>query len=750
MSANEFRGSIGASVYESVPWWPKPPLPESSPNVVIVLLDDAGFAHFNCFGAPIDTPNVNRLASNGLRFNNFTVAAVCSPTRAALLTGRNHHSVGMSFVANFDTGFPNMRGGLPKRATTIARVLRDKGYATFAVGKWHIAPGADCSPAGPFTHWPLAVGFQRYYGFLGGETDQFHPELVCDNQAIDPPRTPAEGYHLTEDLVDHAIGMINNTKSIVPERPFFLYLAPGATHAPHHSPDEYRAKYRGRFDNGWDEHRQQVFERQKALGVIPPETELAPRNDGVKPWSELSPNAQRLAARFQEAYAAFMDHTDAQIGRLIDYLDSIGELDNTLFVVTTDNGASQEGGAIGVLDEMKWFQGIEEDPDEAVAHLDSIGTVNSHPNYPWGWAMVGNTPFKRYKQNVHWGGIRAPLVMHWPAGIDARGEVRSQFHNVIDLMPTVFEACGVEMPATIDGEPQMPVHGVSMLYAAGDASAPPARSSQYFEMFGHRAIYHDGYKAVTYHAPGTSFDDDRWELYDVARDFSECRDLAAVEPAKLRELVDRWWVEAGRYDVLPMDDRLPHQMDRVAWRGQPTARRTYVFRPPLDHLPVEACPPHGPRPFRIDADATIGRNTEGVIVNRGTGNGGYALYVKGGRLHFDYNYFHQHSHVASSVVVPEGRHTLTVDVTAIEGTRGLATLFVDGAAAGSVELPTMSRTLSSLGMDIGRCVAPVCADYARPFAFGGTLHSVQFDVPSHSPKTPDEVTAEYRERLALG
>jgi arylsulfatase A-like enzyme len=747
-----FQGVVAPDVASSVPWWPEPPMPApGSPNVVVVLLDDAGFAHFGAFGAPAATPTIDRLAEHGLRFTNFTVAAVCSPTRAALLTGRNHHAVGMSFVANFDTGFPNMRGGLPRSAATMARVLRDQGYATFCIGKWHIAPGADCTAAGPFHHWPLQQGFDRYYGFLGGETDQFHPELVCDNHLVEPPRTPAEGYHLTEDLVDHAIGMVRDVTSLTPERPFLLYLAPGATHAPHHSPESYREKYRGAFDEGWDVWRERVFARQQQLGVVAPGTELPPRNDGVPAWDSLTENERRFAARLQEAHAAFLEHTDAQLGRLVDALEEMGLLDNTVLVVTTDNGASQEGGVRGVLDEMKYFQGIEEDPDRAVERLDDIGGPDSHPNYPWGWAMVGNTPFRRYKQNVHWGGVRAPFVFHWPArlGAGAAGGIRTQFHNAIDVLPTVLEACGATMPHVVDGVAQIPLHGTSMLYALDAADAPSRRRSQYFEMFGHRAMVHDRHKAVTWHRPGTSFDDDVWELYDVVEDPTECHDLAAERPEVLADLVARWWVDAGRYDVLPMDDRLPHQMARVAWPGQVTARTRYVYRPPVSHLPVEACPPHGPRAFRIEADVTVRDGDEGVLVNRGTQNGGYALYVLGGVLHFDYNCFHDHSHVVAAVPVPAGRVSLGVHVVPAEGGAGIATVSVDGAPCGEARIPMPSRTLSSLGMDLGRCVSPVCADYERPFAFRGTIHSITFEVPDHSTRTPDEVTAEHRERLGL-
>jgi arylsulfatase len=394
--------------------------------VVLVVLDDSGFAHFGCYGSTIETPNIDALAAGGLKFTGFHTTALCSPTRACLLTGRNHHAVGMRAVSNFDTGFPNMRGAIPRSAATIAEILRESGYGTFAAGKWHLAPMYECSAAGPYANWPLQKGFDRYYGFLQGETDQFFPELTSDNHFVDPPASPEEGYHVSEDIVDRASGMVRDLVSLVPEKPFFLYLAFGATHSPHQAPQSYLQKYRGRFDAGWDVVREAWFARQQAMGVIPPETRLAPRNPGVKPWSELSVNEQRFAARLQEAFAAMLDHTDQQIGRLTDFLKSIDRFDNTVFLVLSDNGASQEGGASGVLDEMKWFNAIRESIDEAVERLDDIGGPDSHCNIPWGWAQAGNTPLKWYKQNTHGGGVRDPLVLHWPAGLKAAGERRAR------------------------------------------------------------------------------------------------------------------------------------------------------------------------------------------------------------------------------------------------------------------------------------------------------------------------------------
>jgi arylsulfatase len=443
-----------------------------------------------------------------------------------------------------------------------------------------------------------------------------------------------------------------------------------------------------------------------------------------------------------------MEHTDHEIGRLVDFLSEIGELDNTLFVVLTDNGASQEGGARGVLDEMKFFQDIEEDVDEVVQHLDIVGSPMSHSNYPWGWAMVGNTPFKRYKQNVHWGGVRAPCVVHWPSQIDDRGGVRTQFHNVIDLLPTVLDICGVPAPTQVDGVAQMSLHGTSMRYAFASATARSTRSTQYFEMYGHRAIYHEGWKAVTWHETGSNFDDDQWELYDITTDFSESNDLATARPDKLAELIERWWTEAGRYDVLPLDDRLIQTLSRPASRGLPAGRQRYVYRPPISHLPVEACPPHGPRAFSIAAEVVVAHDDEGVLVNRGTGNGGYALFVKDQRLHFDYNYFHAHTTVVSDVPIPHGRCVLGVAVEPDAG-GGRATLRIDGHDVGTIALPKLSRTLSSLGMDVGRSVAPVSDAFVRPFAFTGTIDAVVFEVPDHRPRTPEEITAEIREQLGL-
>ncbi|MCP5032074.1 MAG: arylsulfatase, partial [Actinomycetia bacterium] len=562
MPIPSFDGHIGRTLAESEPSFEMSPHPgESAPNVVVVLLDDTGFAQFGCYGSDIDTPNVDTLAANGLQFTNFHVTPLCSPTRAALLTGRSQHAVGMRSVSNHNTGFPHQRGHISDHAATMAEVLQAEGYATFCTGKWHLAPTEDISAAGPRDHWPLSRGFDRFYGFLEGETDQFHPELVIDNHHVDPPAGPEDGYHLSEDLVDQLLRMINDSKGVRPDRPFFAYLPFGATHAPHQAPQTYLDKYRGRYDEGWDVVRQRWYERQLELSIIPEGTELAPRNPGVDAWDHLPENHRKLACRLQEAFAAFLDHTDDQIGRLVDGLRDLGQLDNTILVVLADNGASQEGGPFGVMHEMKFFNGIIESPDEAVERLDDIGGPNSHTNYPWGWAQCGNSPFKWYKQNTHEGGVHVPLIVHWPAGIgaDQRGTSRRQFVNVSDVAPTIYELLGITPPTVYQGRDQLPVTGHSFAPVLGTPEAPATNRLQYFEQFGSRALVAEDngtwWKAVAKHNQGDAFDDDRWELYDLSVDYSECHDLAEANPEKLAELIDLWFSEAERHGVLPLDDR---------------------------------------------------------------------------------------------------------------------------------------------------------------------------------------------------
>jgi arylsulfatase len=746
-SGEEFQGVIGKTIDESKPWWPGPKFRKGAPNVVLVVLDDTGFSHFGCYGSTIATPNIDALAAKGLRYTGFHTTALCSPTRACLLTGRNHHAVGMRAVSNFDTGFPNMRGSTPRSAATVAEILRDNGYATFAAGKWHMAPMAECTAAGPFTNWPLQKGFDRYYGFLQGETDQFYPELTHDNHFVDPPGGPEDGYHVSEDIVDKSCSMIRDVTSLVPERPFFLYLAFGAMHSPHQAPQAYLDKYRGKFDAGWDVAREEWFARQKAMGIVPPDTKLAPHNPGVLPWADLSGNEQRFAARLQEAFAAMLEHTDDQIGRLEAFLKSIDRWDNTLFLILSDNGASQEGGATGVLDEMKWFNGMRENVDEAVNRLDDIGGPDSHCNIPWGWAQAGNTPLKWYKQNTHGGGVRDPLVAHWPAGIQAAGETRDQFCHAIDIAPTILDALGLETPTVVAGVPQMPVHGVSLAPTFADRDAKLERGPQYFEMLGHRGIWKDGWKAVTHHEAGVPFDQDRWELYHLADDFSEHDDLAASHPEKLKELIDLWWAEAETHGALPLDDRGAFALFRASMRpGMPTARARFVYYPPLSHLVSDACPPVARGWTMTTTLEHPAEGGDGALIARGSANSGFVLMVKDGRVVFDYNSFHDHARLTAQTPLAPGAHEIAVQVDRRMDGGGDMTLTVDGQVVATGNVPRLLFLISSTGMDLGRSLSPVTHDYAAPFTYPGAISKVVFQIPMDMPT--GEVKARVRAEMA--
>ncbi len=727
-SEPEFSGVIGPTYRESTPWWPPPPAALGGPNVVLVVLDDTGFAHLGCYGSEIATPHIDRLARGGLQYTGFHTTALCSPSRACFLTGRNHHSVGMRAISNWNSGYPNMRGALPAASATIAQVLRDRGYATFMVGKWHLAPMDEASAAGPFHNWPLAKGFDRFYGFLNGETDQFYPELTEDNHPVDPPRTPEEGYHLSEDLVDRAIQFIADSKGLLPDRPFFTYLAFGAQHAPHHAPDEYLAAARGRFDEGYDVVRERVYQRQLAMGVIPEGTALAPRNPGVPPWDELTESQRLFSLRTQEAFAAMLEHADAQIGRLVDFLERSGELDDTLLIVCSDNGASQEGGPYGVMNEFSYFNMLTDDMDELVAtRLDEVGTKRGYSNYPWGWAQVGNTPLKWYKQNTYGGGVRDPLVFHWPAGITARGERRTQFVHAIDLAPTILDVAGATMPETYGGVPQIPVHGVS-LRATFDDPAAPTRTVQYFEQLGHRGIYRDGWKLTTYHVAGRPFEEDQWSLYRLDDDFSECHDLAAEHPDLARELRDAWWEEADRYGVLPLDDRGVELFMAPARPGTVHAHRDYVYYPPIARIPSEAAPAFGGRNWLVEADVVVGSSVEGVLFARGGGDLGIGWFAMDGAIHLNYNALGREGRVSAPLALEPGRHRLWVGFTR-EGQSGRVTLGVGDRTLGEGSIPQFVRILGSSGLDIGSDThAPITSDYAPPFPFTGVIERMAFHV----------------------
>ena len=730
---SRFDGTIGRTLADSQAWFDEPPHPgPDAPNVMVVLLDDTGFAQLGCYGSDIDTRNIDALAANGLQFTNFHVTPLCSPTRAALLTGRSQHAAGMRTVSNFRTGFPHQLGHIANEASTVAEVLREQGYATFCVGKWHLAPMEQCSAAGPFDQWPLARGFDRFYGFLDGETDQFHPQLVSDNHPIEPPGRPQDGYHLSEDLVDQALKMVSDSRGVRPDRPFFLYLPFGATHAPHQAPASYLAKYRGAFDDGWDVARQQWFDRQIERGVIPAGTELAPRNPGVDAWDGLGDNQRRLACRLQEAFAAFLDHTDDQIGRLVDGLREMGELDNTILLVLADNGASQEGGPFGVMHEMKFFNGLLDTPDDVMDRLDDIGGPHSHTNYPWGWAQCGNAPFKWYKQNTHEGGVHVPMVVHYPRRVaaDQRGTIRDQFVYVSDIVPTIYDLLGVTPPQIYRGIEQLPVTGRSFAGVLDDPNAPAANTVQYFEMMGSRAIVAGEWKAVCKHLPGTDFQTEQWELYHLATDFSECHDQAGAQPERLAAMIDLWWAEAEKNSVLPLDDRTielfgarfrPHSPHPVDQR--------YVYRPPMSPLPGQAAAAIGGRDFDLTARISRTAGQDGVLFATGTENSGIAVFIQDDRFVVDYNAFNDHAMIASTVAVPTGDSTLVARLRRGAGRSGSISLEVNGQPAGAVELPLVMMMISSVGASIGyNHGSAVSERYEAPFGFAGALHSLEIQL----------------------
>ncbi|MFM8826260.1 MAG: arylsulfatase [Actinomycetota bacterium] len=734
---NEFHGRIGRTVAESEPWFAVPPHPgEDAPNVILILMDDTGFAQFGCFGSDIDTPNIDALAANGLQFTNFHVTPLCSPTRASLLTGRSNHAVGMRSVSNFVTGFPNQLGHISNHAATVGEVLRGAGYGTFAVGKWHLAPMEQCSAAGPFDQWPLARGFDRFYGFLDGETDQFHPELVADNHPVDPPGTPEDGYHVSEDLVDNALRIIADYKGVRPDRPFMGYVAFGATHAPHQAPPEYMAKYRGKYDEGWDVIRERWYRKQLETGVIPAGTVLAPHNPGVKPWDKLTDNERRLACRMQEAFAAFLDHTDKQIGRLVEGLRRLGQLENTVIVLHADNGASQEGGPFGVMHEMKFFNGIIEMPDEAIAHIDDIGGPNSHCNYPWGWAQCGNTPYRWYKQNTHEGGVHVPMVLHWPEGVPEkeRGTKRDQFVHVSDIVATVYDILGVTPPEVVKGYEQMPVTGRSFKPVIHDASAPATNTVQYFENAGSLAVVAHGWKAVLKHTPGQSYDDERWELYDLNTDRSEGNDLAASDPAKLAEMVDLWWQQAETHGVLPLDDRGVQLFGaRFRARSPHPENRRYVYRPPMSPMPGQASAGLGGRSVDLVARVNYSAGDEGVLYATGTQNSGFSMFVQDGRFVVDYNAFGDHTVIESVAPVPHGVVALGVHLRRGEGRSGTITLDFDGVEVGRADVPLYMSMMSSVGPSLGQDHgSAVSLRYQAPFAYTGELLEVEIEAGKKS------------------
>jgi arylsulfatase A-like enzyme len=753
-----FPGVLGRTYDTSTQAWPEPRRArEGLPNVLFIILDDTGYGQLGCYGSPIRTPNLDRLAEQGLRYANMHTTALCSPTRSCILTGRNHHSNHMAAITEVSTGFPGSDGYIPHENGFLSEILRGEGYNTYAVGKWHLTPADHVTAAGPYDRWPLGRGFERFFGFMGGDTHQYYPELTYDNHRVEQDRSPAEGYHLTVDLVDKAVGFIADSKQVAPDKPFFLYFATGAMHAPHHVPKEWADRYKGQFDDGWDAYRERTFARQKEIGLLPADAELSRHDPDVQDWDSLSADERRLYARMMEVYAGFLEHTDDQIGRLLAFLENLGELDDTLIMVLSDNGASSEGGPTGSINENKFFNFVPDSLEQNLAAIDDIGGPKYFNHYPWGWTFAGNTPFRRWKRETYRGGISDPFIVSWANGIAARGEIRTQYGHAIDMVPTVLDVLGVEPPLAIGGITQSPIEGVSLASSFDDADAPATHVTQYFEMIGHRSIYHDGWRAVC-PWPGTSFaegkpfgspitaeqltelDANAWELYHVAEDPAENHDVAAENRPRLIEMIAQWYVEAGRYNVLPVDGRGQQRFaDERPVIALPRSR--YVYYPDTQEVSSNAAPRLLNRPHTITVLADIPEGgAEGVLVSQGGVDGGFSLYIQGGRLRYTYNYVaDQEFHIVSDSDVPSGRHAFSFEFEPTappeplkgKGAPGHARLFVDGQPVGTGHLPvTIPLTMGlasgiTVGADGG---APVTGVYEAPFAFTGQIDRVVYDI----------------------
>ena len=739
---NDSNRRLGRTMQDSDPWWDPEPTPAAgTPNVVLCVFDDVGYSDFGCYGSEIATPTIDRLAAGGLRYTNFHTTSLCSPTRASLLTGRHHHAVGMGSLANYDLGFPGYRGRITNDAALLPEVLRPLGWNSFAVGKWHLTPMHHTGPAGPFHQWPTQRGFDRFYGFMDGAMNHWDPFLTEDNRHV--PRPDGDDYHLTTDLMNHAIRMVSDQRSVAPERPFFLYLAFGAGHSPHHVPKEMIDEYVPVFEKGWDQTRLDRIARQKAMGLIPADTELPPRNPGVPVWENLSADQQRLFVRFQAAFAAMLTHTDREIGRLVSLLETTGDLHNTVFIVMSDNGASQEGSQAGTMHQGRYFERAPITLDQSIDLIDEIGETQWFNNYPLGWAMAGNTPCKFYKQNTHGGGVRDPFVMHWPARLGAPGEVRHQFHHVTDVTPTLMELVGAHLPDTVNGVAQMPLHGTSMAYTLHDAAAPTRKAVQHFEMLGHRGIVADGWKAVTLHDPRTSLDDDRWELYHLDDDFSEAHDLAADHPDVVEGLVARWWEEAAKYKVLPIDQRAGGGR-----RPRRPVRTSWTLWPGLERVPSDAAPRLQNTSHTITAHITVPEGgCEGALYTDGDRWGGYAMFVQDGRTCFHYHFPLERHEVRSPGTLTPGDHTIGWRLTVHDRVAGTGELSIDGAVVATVEIPRIIRGWMPFnGMSVGAdTVAPVGTTYESPFRFTGVLHRVDVELLGDRPG-PDAAT-EHRSEM---
>jgi arylsulfatase A-like enzyme len=746
--------------------------PKGAPNVLVILIDDVGFGAASAFGGPCQTPAAVRLAAGGLKYNRFHTTALCSPTRQALLTGRNHHSVGMGGITEIATGAPGYCSVLPNTASPIARTLKLNGYATAQFGKCHEVPVWETSPAGPFDAWPTGGGgFEYFYGFIGGEAHQWYPTLYEGTNPVEVKKTPEEGYHFMEDMTDKAIGWIGQQKALIPDKPFFVYFAPGATHAPHHVPKEWADKYKGKFDQGWDKLREETFARQKQLGVIPQDCQLTPRHKEIPAWDEMPDDLKPVLRRQMEVYAGFLEYTDYHVGRLLESVEKIGQLENTLiYYIIGDNGASAEGTLNGTFNEMINFNGAAaiETAEFLSARLDKLGGPDSYNHFAVGWAHAMNTPYQWTKQVAsHWGGTRNGTIVHWPKGIKGKGELRSQFHHVIDIAPTILEAAGLPEPVSVNGVQQKPIEGVSMLYSFNDAGAGERHETQYFEMFGNRGIYHKGWTAVTRHKTPwllvgekvPAFDDDVWELYDTSKDWSQANNLAKQMPEKLHELQRLWLIEATRYNVLPMDDDLGRRLNAdTAGRPVLIKGKTQVLFGGMGHLSENTVLNLKNKSHSVTAEIEVPQSgAEGVIIAQGSNIGGWSLYAKGGKLKYCYNLLGIHYFYAESAgAIPAGAHQVRMEFAYAGGglgKGGAVSLFIDGKKAGEGKVDATAAMIFSAddGCDVGEDTgAPVSPDYGpRGNGFSGRVKGVQLAIADAAENSDHLVSPQEAVRIAM-
>jgi len=737
--------------------------PANAPNVLIVLIDDMGFGQSSAFGGPVRMPTVERLANGGLRYNEFHTTALCSPTRTALLSGRNHHTNNMGSITETATAFPGQTGQRPNSVAPLAEMLRLNGYSTAAFGKSHETAAWELSPSGPTDRWPTRSGFDKFYGFIGGETNQWAPLLYDGMTQVEPSKDP--NYHFMTDMTNQAIDWVGYQKSLTPDKPFFIYFAPGATHAPHQVPKAWIAKYRGQFDQGWDKLREETLARQKRLGVVPVETKLAPKPAAIKDWAALTPDEKKLFARQMEVFAGFGEYADTEIGRLIKAIEETGQLDNTLiFYIVGDNGASAEGGMVGLYNEMTYFNGVHETVQDILKHYDELGGPTTYPHYAAGWAVAGDTPFTWTKQVASsYGGTRNGMVIHWPKGIRAKGELRSQWHHVIDIAPTILESAGLPEPKSVNGTAQTPIEGVSLADTFADAKAPSRHTTQYFEIFGNRAIYHDGWLAGTVHRaawefkPRTTLENDTWELYDTRTDFSLANDLAAKNPEKLKELQALFLKEAVKYSVLPLDDRTLERLN-AGLVGRPdlmAGRASLALHQGMIGMSENVFINVKNRSHTITAEVEIPKQgANGVLLAQAGRFGGWSLYVKDGKPMYTYNWLGlQRYTVAASQALPPGKATIRFEFAYDGGgigKGGKGTLFVNGkqTAAGRIERTQCCAYSADEGADVGADEGtPVTEAYKVPFKFTGKIAKVTIELKEM--KTADRDEAQEARKVSV-